>query len=188
MKINIGKYKKNGNPRTEKIHIDPWDTWSMDYTLALIILPMLNQLKESKHGAPSSMPSFGMQSNTHRQLCLGFYKDGDDLADKAGFEQWDEILDKMIWSFEEIIRDDPPEFWITKPIWHDNWEDNWVEIDSDDFSRLPDEIIDNDDSDNKYQLVLKRSGELDHKALEEYNNKVQDGLSLFGKHFRNLWD
>ena len=66
MKINIGKYKKNGNPRTEKIHIDPWDTWSMDYTLALIILPMLNQLKESKHGAPSSMPPFGMQSNTHQ--------------------------------------------------------------------------------------------------------------------------
>jgi hypothetical protein len=35
-----------------KVHIDRWDTWSMDHTLALIILPMLVQLKESKHGAP----------------------------------------------------------------------------------------------------------------------------------------
>src|SRR6056300_1762589 len=38
--------------QTEKIRIDPWDTWSMDHTLAPIILPMLKQLKETKHGAP----------------------------------------------------------------------------------------------------------------------------------------
>ena len=35
-----------------KIHIDRWDTWSMDHTLANIILPMLKQLKATKHGAP----------------------------------------------------------------------------------------------------------------------------------------
>ena len=35
-----------------KVHIDHWDTWSMDHTLAPIILPMLIQLKETKHGAP----------------------------------------------------------------------------------------------------------------------------------------
>jgi len=35
-----------------KIHIDRWDTWSMDHTLAYIVLPMLKQLKERKHGAP----------------------------------------------------------------------------------------------------------------------------------------
>ena len=35
-----------------KVRIDEWDTWSMDSTLALIILPMLKQLQETKHGAP----------------------------------------------------------------------------------------------------------------------------------------
>src|SRR5210317_2030409 len=35
-----------------KVRIDPWDTWSMDHTLAPIILPMLVQLKAEKHGAP----------------------------------------------------------------------------------------------------------------------------------------
>ena len=38
--------------RTIKVHIDRWDTWSMDHTLAPIILPMLVQLKATKHGAP----------------------------------------------------------------------------------------------------------------------------------------
>ena len=35
-----------------KVRIDKWDTWSMDHTLAHIVLPMLVQLKETKHGAP----------------------------------------------------------------------------------------------------------------------------------------
>jgi hypothetical protein len=38
--------------QTVKVRIDRWDTWSMDHTLAPIILPMLVQLKETKHGAP----------------------------------------------------------------------------------------------------------------------------------------
>ena len=37
--------------RKIKIHIDDYDTWSMDHTLALIILPMLKQLKATKHGS-----------------------------------------------------------------------------------------------------------------------------------------
>ena len=176
MKINIGKYKKNGNPRTEKIQIDTWDTWSMDHNLSLIIIPMLKQLKETKRGAPGSMSAFGMQSNMNRQQCFNFYEDGDELSDKIGFEQWDEIMDKMIWSFEELIRDDPPEFWITKPIWHDNWEDNWSDF-----------APDNEKSPGCKTLRLKREGKMDHKAWKEYEDRIQDGLDLFGSHFRGLW-
>jgi hypothetical protein len=35
-----------------KVRIDKSDTWSMDHTLGHIILPMLVQLKATKHGAP----------------------------------------------------------------------------------------------------------------------------------------
>src|SRR5210317_1360023 len=38
--------------RNIKIQIDRYDTWSMDHTLALLVVPMLKQLKETKHGAP----------------------------------------------------------------------------------------------------------------------------------------
>jgi hypothetical protein len=40
----------NKKKRKVKIHIDPYDTWSMDHTLALIIHPLLVQLKEKNHG------------------------------------------------------------------------------------------------------------------------------------------
>ena len=40
------------HPKINYVKIDRWDTWSMDYTLSHIIVPMLKQLKETKHGAP----------------------------------------------------------------------------------------------------------------------------------------
>ena len=61
-----------------EVQIDPWDTWSMDHTLAVIILPMLVQLKATKHGYPS------------------------DLTE----QEWNDILDEMIWAFEQKCRDD----------------------------------------------------------------------------------
>ena len=39
------------HPRITYVKIDEWDTWSMDSTLADIILPMLKQLRASKHGS-----------------------------------------------------------------------------------------------------------------------------------------
>jgi hypothetical protein len=43
----------DGMDRRVKVRIDSYDTWSMDHTLAHIILPMLKQLQASKHGAPN---------------------------------------------------------------------------------------------------------------------------------------
>jgi hypothetical protein len=40
------------HPQINYVKIDTYDTWSMDHTLADIILPMLKQLRETKHGAP----------------------------------------------------------------------------------------------------------------------------------------
>ena len=37
--------------RKLKVRIDDYDTWSMDHTLAYIILPMLKQLRDTKHGS-----------------------------------------------------------------------------------------------------------------------------------------
>jgi hypothetical protein len=48
----IQKFLDFVHPRWTYVKIDRWDTWSMDHTLAEIILPMLKQLNETKHGAP----------------------------------------------------------------------------------------------------------------------------------------
>jgi len=45
--------------RKIKIQIDPYDTWSMDHTLSLIIIPMLKQLKEAKRAKMTGRKSDG---------------------------------------------------------------------------------------------------------------------------------
>lgn len=62
------------HPRVEYIKIDKYDTWGMDTTLAMIVVPMLKQLKATKRGVPY------------------------DLTE----EEWNVILDEMIWAFTEI--------------------------------------------------------------------------------------
>ena len=48
--INLYLDKRSG--QKIRVRIDKYDTWSMDHTLAPIIIPMLKQLKETKHGSP----------------------------------------------------------------------------------------------------------------------------------------
>jgi hypothetical protein len=97
MKIYIGPYTDDDKERKIRIRIDKYDTWSMDHTLAMIILPMLKQLKEKKHGIPGS---FIYDSEPWIQT----------EEKKKEFEEsiqlWNDTLDKMIWSFQEIVNDD----------------------------------------------------------------------------------
>lgn len=79
MKIDIPNYDERDTIGTQ-ILIHPWDTWNMDHTLALIVLPMLKQLKETKHGYPSTLNE----------------------------KEWDCILDKMIYSFDCKANKDEP--------------------------------------------------------------------------------
>lgn len=71
------------------IHIDPWDTWNMDDTLSLIILPMLKQLKNQKQGSP--------------------HVDDEDLPEELRSatinEKWQYVLDEMIFSFNVKVND-----------------------------------------------------------------------------------
>jgi hypothetical protein len=93
--------------RKVEIKIERYDVWNMDSTLALLVLPMLKQLKEQKHGAPASMAGFAQLSqNSYPQMCFAFYEEGDEAADQAGFAEWDEIMNKMIWSFEQLLDED----------------------------------------------------------------------------------
>lgn len=87
------------------VKVEPHDIWSMDYTLAQIIHPMLILLKEKKHGTP-----FVYNCDIPEQ----FHKNFED-NDHFGFdgkngdwneEGWGWIMDEMIWAFERIKLDD----------------------------------------------------------------------------------
>ena len=86
-----------------KVHIDRWDTWCMDHTLAPIILPMLVQLKESKHGAPH-VDLEDVPKELHGKKLTKKQKEQGEVDDKH-FERWDWVLNEMIWAFEQKCRD-----------------------------------------------------------------------------------
>jgi hypothetical protein len=100
MRVRIGPYRKN---RAEKIEIEPFDTWSMDSTLALIVHPMLVQLKDTTHGAPNvddeDVPEKLRSTN-------GPPKENHYDTDAYWFDRWDWALDEMIWAFHQKVKDD----------------------------------------------------------------------------------
>lgn len=156
--------------RKVKIRIDEYDSWSADHTLALIILPVLKQLKETKHGSSGKIEEFAMTSEAGSQYCFDFYAEDDDKAWEAGHKKWDETLDKMIWSFEQILDDNwEDQYWTQKPI-----------IDLNDYPEDADSVC--------KPLRWKQPGICDWDGMQKHQMKIAEGLELFGKHYRDLWD
>ena len=81
-----------------KIRIDRQDTWSMDHTLAPIILPMLKQLKQTKHGAPMVDPKDVPEELWPPKEQISAMYQGQ--TDDNHFKRWDWVLDEMIYAFD----------------------------------------------------------------------------------------
>lgn len=114
MRVNIGPYE---DEQKVSIEYDAYDTWNLDHTLALIILPGLKQLKSHVQG----YPVIDQEDVPH---IAGNYS--------SGMKAWYWILDEMIYAFEEVVKDE-------------------------------------------------------YFSVED-TERVNNGLRLFGKYFRNLWD
>ena len=98
MKVEIGEYPDNGEQKIE-VHIDKWDTWSMDHTLAYIVLPMLIQLKETKHGSPNvDNDDVPINLRATEKDVLKYKELGE--TDPDFFKRWDWVLDEMIYAFD----------------------------------------------------------------------------------------
>ena len=118
MKVYISDYPKHrfyhnwlyrwfgySQQQRTSIKIHDYDTWSMDHTLAPIILPMLVQLRATKHGAPMvDMKDVPQELRATKKQLDAYGKNGD--SDPKFFERWDWIMDEMIWAFEQKCRDD----------------------------------------------------------------------------------
>ena len=86
--------------RKVKVRIDPYDTWSMDHTLGLIIVPMLKQLKATKHGSPSVSDADVPED---LRSPMGYLATEDYDVDDNYHKRWDWVMDEMIWAFEQTI-------------------------------------------------------------------------------------
>jgi len=131
----LDKFKQ----RKVEVRIDPYDTWSMDHTLALIVHPMLVQLKQMNHGYFSSdaedAPSIGKGDETD-------YGGNDTLA----FDRYNWIMDEMILTFAQLIY-----------------------------------------TDSEFQFYDEKTG-WNLEESKAYQDRIKNGLRLFGKYYRALWD
>ncbi len=149
------------HPRIQYVKIDRWDTWSMDHTLANIILPMLKQLDKEKHGAPytddNDVPEY-LRSHMAQP------KENEWDTDSLHFMRWDWILAEMIWAFEQELKDDDE---------HQFFDDS--ECGDEKFPW---------DKDGQYLSKIK----VDNEGLEAHQKRKANGFKLFGKYYQNLWD
>lgn len=178
MKIKIGPYPKKGNRRKINVQIDPYDTWSLDHTLAHIIYPALLQLKATKNGVPAEFADAGGEDHVE-QDSFDFYKETNKEAFEEKIKQWDEVLDKMIWSFQQLVMDN-----YSDKYYHGKAEYDFVETDH----TFPNPI--SGKLEKTFQMVDKNPSDhwFDAEGLELHEKKIQEGLELFGKYYRALWD
>lgn len=146
--------------RTEWVHIDNYDVWGMDHTLALIILPMLLRLQTRKQG-------YGMIDDKdvpkdYRSTVPGARRglnSGDWDRNAEARYAW--MLNELIWTFEQLCDE------------------------SDGESQFYDHTESSKEKDlNKSIYKLK----VDRVGLELHHKRIENGLRLFGKYFRTLWD
>lgn len=168
--------------RKIKVHIDKYDTWSMDNTLAHIILPMLKQLKETKHGSP-------MVDDEDLPVTMRYTsKKGPDdweTEDHWIHHKWDWVLNEMIWAFEQEL--------------DDSWEDKFRHGEpqyvytsvkpKQEYTEVPDFVSDDDmESDWVRMDQVNPDYYVDYEGIKEYGSRIQNGFRLFGKYYSNLWD
>lgn len=178
MKVDIRKYCKGSADRKVNVKIENFDTWSLDHTLALIILPALLQLKATKHGVPHDFAEAGGEDYA-AQDSFDFYKETHNEAFEQKCKEWDEVLDKMIWSFQQLLMDNYDNLYH-----HGKGEYDFVETDK----LFPNPLTGK--MEKTYQMVDRNPDEhwYDHVGHKLHEDRIQEGLELFGKYYRALWD
>lgn len=158
----INLYLDNRSSQKIKVRIDKYDTWSMDHTLAYIVVPMLKQLKATKHGAPyvddEDVPE------EYRSTIAPPKKDEYDIDD-FHFKRWDWVLDEMIWTFEQKTRGD--------------WESDYYKFES---------VTPNPNANTFFETVGTKLVWEDHEGRKAHQERITNGLRLFGKYYETLWD
>ena len=156
------------------IIIDDHDIWSLDYTLARIIVPSLQTLKKNQHGScnvdDKDLPKeLSATANNMNSQDIVHY-------------QWEYILDVMIFAFT-FIRDEREYSWVSG-------EKTGILIpdlvslrkDYPDIGTLSHLARDHGEGKKKEYSTNVR---LDDSEVDSY---VTEGLRLFGKYYRGLWD
>jgi hypothetical protein len=176
--IGLQKFLDFVHPRIQYVKIDHYDTWNMDSMLSPIILPMLKQLKATKHGSgyidledvPQNL-RYTQTEDYDAQETFDFYKDESTKKINCDIHvRYDWVLNEMIWAFEQLN--------------DGNWEDQyWIRSPEIDFTKHPE-----DEGKEVYPVRWKVKGECDWEGRNKHQERINNGLRLFGKYYQTLWD
>jgi hypothetical protein len=148
--------------RNIKVKIHNYDTWSMDNTLAYIIVPMLKQLKNTKHGSPwvndEDVP-LELRSTSAPS------KENDYDTDQYHHDRWEWALNQMIWTFEQELKDD--------------WESQYYQFEDCEPDPTAETFLE--------QMGTKLIWE-DPEGRKAHQERMTNGFRLFGKYYQHLWD
>ena len=167
----ISKFLDFVHPKINYVKIDKWDTWSMDATLGMIVLPMLKQLKETKQGAP-----FVDDEDVPDELktTSAPAKENEYDVDDNHFKRWDWALDEMIFAF------------------HSKQDDSWQDAFRSGVHDMKTVACAWDDNGKAtmYQWVEgpNNTYKCDYEGMKVVEARIQNGFRLFGKYYQNLWD
>lgn len=160
------------HPKINYVKIDFWDTWNMDSTLSIIILPMLKQLHANKHGGPTTddadVPE-GLRSTDAPP------KENEWDVDENWFKRWDWIMDEMIWTFEQKQPDCDWEHQYYSGV-HDT-SFRAIEWGADGKALLHEQVKGPNDT-----------FKVDREGMDKHQERINNGMKLFGKYYQGLWD
>ena len=161
--------------RTIKVKIDHWDTWSMDSTLAYIIIPMLKQLKASKHGSP-----FVKDEDVPEELksTSAAPKENEWDTDDNFHKRWEWVMDEMIFAFECKL--------------DDSWEEAFRSGEHD-LLWTPVDVNNNVVPEKEAKLYHMDKGpndtyKCDYEGMKVVQDRIDNGFRLFGTYYSGLWD
>lgn len=160
------KFKK----RNISIRIDDHDTWSADYTLALIIHPLLLRLKSETQGAPF-IDDEDVTENIRSSNAKPKENEWD--IDEFYFDRWNYVLDEMIFAFEKKT--------------DDAWQEKFYSGKSD----IECKCINEDQIDPEKKLYEYIKGpadtfEVDYEGMQKIEDRIRNGYRLFGKYYSSL--
>jgi hypothetical protein len=151
------------HPRVMYVKIDQWDSWSADHTLSLIILPVMKQLKETKHGAPfvddEDVPEELRSINAEP-------KENEWDTDSNHFKRWDYIMDEVIWALEQHTKDDDESQFFDHSAYKEDSHKEWL----DDLTKGVSKV------------------KVDQKGLKTHQERKLNGFRLMGKYWTGFWD
>lgn len=175
--------------RKIKIRIDNYDTWGMDHTLGMIILPMLKQLKATKHGSPwvddEDVPHLvkkkkkGKTPEAPRRNVRSLNMDEEEDKHADVHVRWNWVLDEMIWVFEQVTSEDDGRSHYYVPYKDGEEIDGGLSW------------TDSKTGEKHYFLTEEQErkiGKYDPELHKKYQQRINNGLKLFGKYYQGLWD